>query len=995
MDDVDALERLSGGASYDMMTRLFSQYRGTIQLSRTTIQFLYRKYGILKKLVNIPANQMTFRWGNLQLGGKDGDAQIREAFERHTRSLPVKSVYAHRRGLATAFNLAQKAANKGGNGAILLDLEDGGALDEPINYNKLKRINGLFVLNRWAIKPLRIGATTDHDFYRLGGIAANRMLPSLVGVRALQSVHRSRVLWFRGEELDDDELMQTGGCDDSVFESILSSFFDYQDSICGAKQMIKDFDIFVHKLEGLLEELAEDGDGEYEAMMEKRLETNDTMRRIHRTQLIDKDKEDLVHSTRQVSGYSDLMTRILDNFLANTELTPAELLGKYPEGMADTGKTEQQNANDRTSRYQAEKFQSNIMDFCEILFRCKEGPTKGKVPDVYDFVFNLLYPVTPPEQAELQLNYAQIDDINIRNQVYSGDDVAKSRYGGNEFQPNMIIDFKQREKDKKAAQAQQSQEEQPPEDDIDALLKDYQTDAADVARLMPPPEVQAAARQGVTLYKQNNLKTDLYLTPLATRISMGQPLQAHEIQAMRTFFISPKYRKVAKQPPSEGFGAVIWLMMGGDVGDLWSGAIARELERRSDAIKAEHVAVGVGAVAAGAYLLNKHLETGKQAGQKCGESYISQNYECRISPSSSVEIAERFRRNFKKINGIDFKKGKNIPSSYPDRIDSLKANGLSDDEALSVLHYLSSNYEQINQVLYLPKDEYKKSNKASDEEYADMLEMATFTASSMEKLPKFSYEAIQKHERKILEDNPYGLYGEHDIIKNGAPLLRKIAFTTPEQLENYAQQMTNKKRFVHQSFMSTSSKSGGFSGSTKDKNEMYIAVRPKSNSSGRLMDVAMGVSAKDPRYIGEVIYLPGAEFKINKVEKKTREIDGYEEFIFSLNEQNFSRQKISIDKTTPEGKAEVDRVVRYANAYTKNHSKIKKYTQKKPAPPDVLTQIGDDFGQRFESIMEAKRFLTTESAEARKIISSIDENPTKYFVKRGRTVQHFIEVQEL
>jgi phage-related protein (TIGR01555 family) len=572
MDDVDALERLSGGASYDMMSRIFSQYRGTIQLSRTTIQYLYRKYGILKKLVNIPANQMTFRWGHLQLGGKDGDAQIQEEFDRLTRAIPVQSVYSKRRGLSTAFNLAQKAANKNGNGAILLDLEDGGELDEPINYRKLQRINQLFVLNRWAIKPLRIGGTTDYEFYQLGGVASNRILPGLAGVRALQSVHRSRVLWFRGEELDDDELAQTGGCDDSVFESIISSFFDYQESICGAKQMIKDFDIFVHKLNGLLDELADDPDGEYEALLQKRLHSNDMMRSVHKTQIIDKEQEDLVHSTRQVSGYSDLMTRILDNFLANTELTPAELLGKYPEGMAETGKTEQQNANDRTSRYQSEKFQSNIMDYCEILFRCKEGITQGKVPDSYEFKFNLLYPVTPPEQAELQLNYAQIDDINIRNGVYGGDDVAKSRYGGSDFQPSIVIDFKARD-------AKQKPPEEAPED-IDALLAGYQSDAADIPRLMPPSEVQLAARQGLSLYKQQGIKSGLAMTPLAQKMSMGYSIEPHEIQALRVFFVSPKNRKVAHQPPKEGFGATMWLMMGGDVGDRWSAAIARELGRR-------------------------------------------------------------------------------------------------------------------------------------------------------------------------------------------------------------------------------------------------------------------------------------------------------------------------------------------------------------------------------------------------------------------------------
>jgi phage-related protein (TIGR01555 family) len=594
MDDVDALARISGGSGAEIVARMYQNYtRGTQQLDRASIQYFYRRYGILKKLVNVPANQMTYRWGYLQLGGKRGDAKIRDAFEAFTDQLPVETLYNHRLGLRTAFGLAQKAANKMGNGAILMDLDDGEDLDRPINFNKLKGIRRLYVLDRWSLKPLIIGSTRDHDFYQLGGVAFSRFLTDVRRGAAVQAVHKSRVLWFRGEELDDNELMRTGGCDDSVFESTISSFLDYRASICGAKQMIEDFDIFVHELEGLLTELETDGNQEYETLIRERIEINDRMRRLHRTMLVDKDKERIGHSSRQVSGYSDLMDRVLNDFLANVELTPAELLGKYPEGMADTGQTEQQNANDRTSRYQEEKFRSNIVAFCKVLFRCKEFVTQGKIPDTWKFVFELLYPVTPPEQAELQLNYAQIDDINIRNGVYSGDDVARSRYGSADFQPNIIIDFKKREAAQKAAQEGETppEGEGAPEDDIEALLANYQTDAADPVRLLPPPEVRQAVQQALKFAREKGIKIPATLQPLTLNLSMGVPLREEEVRSMNLFFMQPKNRKVAKQPPEEGYGAILWLAMGGDIGERWSGAIEREFLRRRDGVRADVVTV--------------------------------------------------------------------------------------------------------------------------------------------------------------------------------------------------------------------------------------------------------------------------------------------------------------------------------------------------------------------------------------------------------------------
>jgi phage-related protein (TIGR01555 family) len=596
VDSVEALARLAGGSGYDLIAQMYSNTRSAGgQLDRGTQQYLYRKFGILRKLVDTPVNQMTYRWGGLNLGGEDADIKVREDFDKATRKIPVQTMYSQRKGLSTAFGLAQKAANKTGNGAILLDLDDGGKLDEPVNFGRLKSIKRLFVLNRWSLYPLRIGQISDPDLFQLGSSAATRFGGD-VRYSAIQTVHRSRILWFRGQELDDEELVLTGGVDDSVFEAVFESFFRYQDAICGCSTMLKDFDVFVQKITGLLDDLANDADGEHESLQRKRLEVNDNMRRVHRTTMIDKDLEDLVHSTRQVAGYSDLLDRVLNDFLAQVDLTPSELLGKYPEGMADTGKVEQQNANDRTSRYQHEKFYSNILDYLNIFFRCKESFSKGTPPKEYEWEWELLYPVTPNEQAELQLNFAQMDDINIRNQIYFPDDAA-TRYASAGFKANITIDMKAREKAKKEQQALQQAQQPPPDPassgsaapsggadpedaDIEALLKQYQTDAADeMVRLLPPYEVRAAAKQGLKLRTKAHINTNLHLVPLANKLSMGDPLNEVDVRSLRLAFTSPQFRK--PQPANQASASILWMMLGGDAGDQWSAAVSREMERRT------------------------------------------------------------------------------------------------------------------------------------------------------------------------------------------------------------------------------------------------------------------------------------------------------------------------------------------------------------------------------------------------------------------------------
>ncbi len=136
---------------------------------------------------------------------------------------------------------------------------------------------------------------------------------------------------------------------------------------------------------------------------------------------------------------------------------------------------------------------------------------------------------------------------------------------------------------------------------------------------------------------------------------MGYPIEPHDIQALRVFFISPKNRKVAKQPPSEGFGAVMWLMMGGDVGDLWSGAIARELGRRSD---------------------------GARMDKPCGNGFIANKFKCGKNLSSGlhqklIDAGQNVFKPYEKKMDAAQRDYKALESS----IDRLKA-GNGDIEAL-------------------------------------------------------------------------------------------------------------------------------------------------------------------------------------------------------------------------------------------------------------------------------------------------------------------------
>jgi phage-related protein (TIGR01555 family) len=592
LDDVQALINLATGqgtGKYDPSQSGQIGIDGKSYLDQNSQAFYRRKHKILRKLIEIIPNQMTFRWGRLTLGGDDGDPKVIDEVAQWAEDLVTRTVYNRYVGLPAAFNAAQIEANETGNAALIILADDGQADDQPLKLANIKDIHGLYLVNRWAIKPDTQGITfsgkeagithysltQQRVINQIRLVAANGKPLDLGNAR----IHRSRVLWFRGEELSDYSLQQNQGCDDSVLEGVIQSYKEYNAGLRGAGRMLVDFDFFVHKIEGYLEKMMGDGSKEYQQKMDDRLQANSLMRSAYRGMAIDLTKEEVTTVSRSVAGYSDLLEQVLSNFLSNTDLQPTELLQKYPAGLANTGKTEQQNCNDRTRLYQSKKFDSNLRDFLRIIFNWKGGPTKGAEPKRWSWQWEELYPTTPLEQSELELNWAQIDTNRIQSGVYSPDDAAKSHYSTPEFNPHITIDFKDRERLKKEQEKQAlaaaGQQQDPNADPLAGLT----FDAADP--LIAPKQVMDAAKKGLQIRRGlDSGAVPARVALLARKLDAGEHLSRMDLQTIQ--FYHQRHRK----PPRElgmNLDTAMYLLHGGAVGKLWADRALTPV--RTDAIE--------------------------------------------------------------------------------------------------------------------------------------------------------------------------------------------------------------------------------------------------------------------------------------------------------------------------------------------------------------------------------------------------------------------------
>ena len=513
------------------------------------------KYGFLRKLVCKLPKAATSRWGNATI--VDGNADVLTAIE--TAIDKIKVIIPGElpvTGVRKAFYHALFNAFLSGNGAIVIhtipkknEILD---LSQPIDLKNLKQIRKLVVLDRWQIQPVLTQDLEEVIYFQ-----------TLMG--GASRIHSSRVLWFDGEKLDSWGRMQNQGCDESILEGIYEVFMQYAGGIQGAARMLQDFDVLDIAIKGLWD-MTED----QAKLMLTRAQQNTQMQSIYRARIRDMEDESLTHSTRSVGGYSDILETLKKWMMANTEYPPAILFGEFSSGIGASGQSQEERTlwNETISDLQESRMTHQLIGrhesapgLLDILCACSEGPTKGKTPDGLGWAWNALYTPTPTEQADLEMNRAQMA------MTIAGGDPAflpqyiLSAYGGSDFNP--IITLTPEYKKQVADAAALIPPPAPPDpqtdeygnpvgtqyDDDSGQQNDSADDAIDL-------KVREAVNRGIKQHKDTNAAgtLDRYLQDFAD----GSPLASDKMTEWRSFWRDPK-----PKPASDR------LLHGGRWGKLW------------------------------------------------------------------------------------------------------------------------------------------------------------------------------------------------------------------------------------------------------------------------------------------------------------------------------------------------------------------------------------------------------------------------------------------
>jgi len=418
------------GTSRDKLTSLYFE---APVLSFEQCGSLWRGDDMAARAVEIWPNQMLrVPFGVKLPENKDAEIKLNE----HMRTV----------GLGPAFKKAIRWQRAYGGAAILLGIEDGLTLDQPVDATKVKGINWLNVLNCRQLIPgtyytdpasPKLGQVRT---YQVAGMAAAAQTMARAQAQVTH-IHESRLLIFDGFRTLDgqDFVSQNNGWGDSVLVRMYNALRGFGLTWEAAYHLMSDNSQGIYGMKGLVEMLHSEEGGE--SLMAKRMRAIDMSRSVMRSVVIDPDSESFTRVTTPMTGVADMLDRVGRRLSAAADMPYVILLGESPGGLGSNGNAEITAFYDRVDAMRVEILAPPILYFCSLL-----ANVYG-IKEAMEVTFDALWTPTQLETAQARNVQAQTDATYINASVLDPDEVAASRFGRGGYSFETQIDMEARASD--------------------------------------------------------------------------------------------------------------------------------------------------------------------------------------------------------------------------------------------------------------------------------------------------------------------------------------------------------------------------------------------------------------------------------------------------------------------------------------------------------------------------------------------------------------------
>ena len=382
--------------------------------------------------------------------GKVVDEMFREGYRIRipdNKDLATEQELANREmGLQDALVNALKWARAYGGCGLFLGADDGTKdLSLPLREDRIRTFD--FVQPFTPLEMVPVTWYADPLRPKFGQPATYRLTPLdrppgwSPDQFALPVIHESRVIAFQGTINWRGQIIYNihPGWGDSVFVAIKQVLEDFEQAFGGTAILMADFAVATLKLKNLVEAMAADGAG-----LTNRAQQLEDGRSIARVTIIDSQEEFKRESTT-VTGLPELIDRFEGRLASAMDLPVDLMLGQAPAGLNATGDSTIRWWYGTVSSMQMQKVRPPLERILKLRFLAKNGCAKGKLPKVWSVYFPTLWRPSEVEQAAIRFQQAQTDQIYLQNQVVTVKEIAKSRFGGEEYSTDTQLDMALRE----------------------------------------------------------------------------------------------------------------------------------------------------------------------------------------------------------------------------------------------------------------------------------------------------------------------------------------------------------------------------------------------------------------------------------------------------------------------------------------------------------------------------------------------------------------------
>ncbi|QDP67009.1 MAG: hypothetical protein Unbinned3138contig1000_51 [Prokaryotic dsDNA virus sp.] len=397
-DRTDGMINVMSGLGTQKDVASHTQYRAESLMTQYAVESVFYGDGIGRKIVEKPAEEALRRWFTVE--GDDGEDVVGDL-----ETLKAQAA------LTEAYVWARLY---GGAGIVRL-IDDGGNLEDPLRPERVRRVIGYRVHDRYDITWTTADLNIDAMSPQYGKPEIYRIQPGSVGAVPYR-IHHSRLSIIDGMRLPKRVRDRNNGWGASSLQGVFSYLMRVGANYGYTSNILRDFVQSVLKVKDLADMLANGQDD----LVRKRLSMLDLSRSIINGMVIDADGEDYMKSASSVAGVADLMDRHAEALCSAARMPMTELFGRSPAGMNSSGSGETRSWYGMLESERNAQVGHVAEDMVRDVYLARGGE-----PDQWQIKWASLYTPTDEEQAATDKTEAETAEIYWQSGALDADEIRE------------------------------------------------------------------------------------------------------------------------------------------------------------------------------------------------------------------------------------------------------------------------------------------------------------------------------------------------------------------------------------------------------------------------------------------------------------------------------------------------------------------------------------------------------------------------------------------